>query len=186
MTNDDDREALRDELAGWVIGAGYYQSMVGTSDAAEMADAILAAGFRRLGPITDEVVEAAARALAETFGEPPYLPWEGWGELSRDEFRADARAALEAAERARSAAPSPRPEPTEQESVEGGAKLPQNPEPTDPVRCGEDVQGTVPSLVGSGRIDPCSCVRPAGHEPPCVCAHGEPDDMVPEPTKQEQ
>lgn len=44
---DDEREALRDELAGWVIGAGYYQSMVGTSDAAEMADAILAAGFRR-------------------------------------------------------------------------------------------------------------------------------------------
>lgn len=63
---------------------------------------------------------------------------------------------------------------------------PEDHESTDPVRCGEDVQGTVPSLVGSGRIDPCSCVRPAGHEPPCVCAHGEPDDLVPEPTEQEK
>jgi hypothetical protein len=48
-------------------------------------------------PITDAQVEAAAKALAESFGEEPHLPWDGWGELSQDEFRRDARTALEAA-----------------------------------------------------------------------------------------
>jgi len=62
-----------------------------------VADDVEAAGFRRQGPITDAQVEAAAKALAETFGEEPHLPWDRWGELSRDEFRQDARTALEAA-----------------------------------------------------------------------------------------
>jgi hypothetical protein len=55
------------------------------------------ARLSRQKPITDAQVEAAAKALAETFGEEPHLPWDNWGELSRDEFRQDARTALEAA-----------------------------------------------------------------------------------------
>ena len=50
---------------------------------------------------SDAEVEAAAKALAGRFGEPPYLPWSEWGELSQDEFRDDARAALMAALSAR-------------------------------------------------------------------------------------
>jgi len=135
--SDDEREALRDELAGWVIGAGYYQSMVGTSDAAEMADAILAAGFRRQGPITVVTTVPAMDALP-----PRTVVMDGGGEVWRkcsngrwdcldengDEPTEEARTVLwqsmngpsatvlwkpvGAAERARSAVPST----TEQES----------------------------------------------------------------------
>ena len=37
------RERIRDELAGWTIGSGYYSTMVGVDEAGEMADAVLAA-----------------------------------------------------------------------------------------------------------------------------------------------
>ena len=45
--SDEDREALRDALAGWAVGSGYYATQVGTDEAGEMADAILAAGWTR-------------------------------------------------------------------------------------------------------------------------------------------
>lgn len=37
------REQIVDELSGWPIGSGYYQTKVDPSEAQEMADAILAA-----------------------------------------------------------------------------------------------------------------------------------------------
>lgn len=37
-----DEETVRDELAGWPIGSGYYQTTVGTDEAREMARAVLA------------------------------------------------------------------------------------------------------------------------------------------------
>lgn len=36
-----DREAVRDELSGWPIGSGYYQTSVSTEEAGDMADAVL-------------------------------------------------------------------------------------------------------------------------------------------------
>lgn len=36
------RERIRDELAGWTIGSGYYSMMVDVDEAGEMADAVLA------------------------------------------------------------------------------------------------------------------------------------------------
>lgn len=36
-----DREAVRDELSGWPIGSGYYQTSVSNEEAGEMADAVL-------------------------------------------------------------------------------------------------------------------------------------------------
>ena len=37
------RERIRDELAGWTIGSGYYSTMVNVDEAGEMADAVIAA-----------------------------------------------------------------------------------------------------------------------------------------------
>ena len=37
------REQIRDELAGWTIGSGYYSTMVNVDEAGEMADAVIAA-----------------------------------------------------------------------------------------------------------------------------------------------
>ena len=37
------RERIRDELAGWTIGSGYYSTMVNVDEACEMADAVIAA-----------------------------------------------------------------------------------------------------------------------------------------------
>ena len=34
-------ETIRDELAGWPIGSGYYATRVAVHEAGEMADAIL-------------------------------------------------------------------------------------------------------------------------------------------------
>ncbi len=36
------RDLIRDELAGWPIGSGYYATAVSVEDAREMADAVLA------------------------------------------------------------------------------------------------------------------------------------------------
>lgn len=41
MTDDIDREALRDIIAHWPIGSGYYTTSVGIDEAREIADAIL-------------------------------------------------------------------------------------------------------------------------------------------------
>ena len=38
----DAREQIRDELAGFQIGAGYYATAVSVGEASEMADALLA------------------------------------------------------------------------------------------------------------------------------------------------
>ncbi|MGN6723346.1 MAG: hypothetical protein ACTHJM_12120 [Marmoricola sp.] len=38
---DDLRDVIRDELSGWPIGSGYYQTTVGTDEARDMADALL-------------------------------------------------------------------------------------------------------------------------------------------------
>jgi len=35
------REAIRDVLAGWPIGSGYYSTAVGVDEAWEMADAVM-------------------------------------------------------------------------------------------------------------------------------------------------
>ena len=35
------REAIRDVLAGWPIGSGYYTSKVAVHEAGEMADAVM-------------------------------------------------------------------------------------------------------------------------------------------------
>ena len=37
------RERIRDELAGWTIGSGYYSTTVNVDEAGEMADAVIAA-----------------------------------------------------------------------------------------------------------------------------------------------
>ena len=37
------RERIRDELAGWIIGSGYYSTTVNVDEAGEMADAVIAA-----------------------------------------------------------------------------------------------------------------------------------------------
>ncbi|MCC2033085.1 hypothetical protein [Microbacterium allomyrinae] len=65
-----------------------------------MRNQILAAGFRRQGPITDEMVDAAARAIFEVGHiDGDYT----WAEMVREDpsradiWRADARTALEAA-----------------------------------------------------------------------------------------
>lgn len=47
-----------------------------------------------------------------------------------------------------------------------------------PAPCGKGVPGTVPSWAGEDQIDPCDCVRPAGHEGPHACAHENPSDAV--------
>lgn len=40
-----DRDELRDELSGWPIGSGYYQSQAGSDEAGEMADVILSSDW---------------------------------------------------------------------------------------------------------------------------------------------
>jgi hypothetical protein len=94
---DDEREALAMQFANLIFEYGLRSP---DSTKALIAFEEVAAGFRRQGPITDEMVEAARRAINEE-GAVLYTPI--------------IRAALEAAERARSAVPSP----TEQESDRG-------------------------------------------------------------------
>jgi hypothetical protein len=71
-----------------------------TRPAGRITEYVLAAGFRRQGPITDAQVEAAAEAL---WGEDrrgtyqPGYPYSGLAEEGRERLRVRARAALEAA-----------------------------------------------------------------------------------------
>lgn len=67
---DDEREALAEILYPFFVrGDGLHDVVI----AEQALDAILAAGFRRQGPITDAQVEAAWRAGAAVLGdyEPP-------------------------------------------------------------------------------------------------------------------
>jgi hypothetical protein len=96
MTALDDALAALAEQQQWMDTHRHHHS-ARKSDVKALASALRALIVEHECPITDAQVEAAAKALAETFGEEPHLPWDRWGELSRDEFRADARAALEAA-----------------------------------------------------------------------------------------
>lgn len=57
MSTDDLREKLADELSGFPIGTGYYQTTVGTNEAREMADALL--------PIIDAHTAAAVAEVRE-------------------------------------------------------------------------------------------------------------------------
>lgn len=64
----DERDALRDEIAGWPIGGGYYATQIAVDEATELADAILAAGYSRtpdahLAAAKAEVLEEAARKI---------------------------------------------------------------------------------------------------------------------------
>jgi FAD/FMN-containing dehydrogenase len=74
---------MNEETVGW-----YFDN----------ADAVLAAGFRRQGPITDAQVEAAARRMylsVMSYGGRP--SWSKTTGQVRNQYREEARAALEAA-----------------------------------------------------------------------------------------
>jgi hypothetical protein len=73
----------------------------------KLADAVLAAGFRRPSPPTDEQIDAATRAfydadpildLDEISGTPVPRPWASTGDRYQDHLRGLVRAALEAAD----------------------------------------------------------------------------------------
>ena len=90
------RDRLRDELAGWPIGSGYYSTTVSVEDAQDMADAILAT-FPWLAGVSESMVEAGARALCEVH---PIDDVEGRilsFEALRGFYRRGARAVLSAA-----------------------------------------------------------------------------------------
>lgn len=101
---DDEREALaRIVVTERIKARGLGDLMEPRPDEIEefggpTADAILAAGFRRQGPITDEMVDAGAWAILDrnmdTADRAP-------SKDTYDDAASDARAALEAAERAR-------------------------------------------------------------------------------------
>lgn len=93
-------EDERNWVIGFLLGCGCSQARV-----EEWADGLLDAGFRLRGPVTDEMVEAAAQAM---FEEPGAIG-DGytWAEMVAEDpsradiWRADARRVLEAAESAR-------------------------------------------------------------------------------------
>ena len=96
---EDEREALTT-----LISATTYQAAWG--ECVRAADAILAAGYSKgPRPITDEMVEAAARVMfdapAGMTGDYTWAEMVGEDPSRADLWRADARAALEAAEEAR-------------------------------------------------------------------------------------
>lgn len=79
------REEIRDLLAGWQVGSGYYATSVLVDDAAEMADALLSGP---LAPLlaADEAVQRV-RHLAES--------WTRYPQSSEDRERNRYGAALE-------------------------------------------------------------------------------------------
>lgn len=121
--SDDEREALEaiwDDgnavgLDGWV-GPGRGTEPVDEYAIQARARAIEkhAAALRRQGPITDEVVEAAKWAIAKERFRRAGISVLWVDRVDADLCEADARAALEAADRVRSAVPSTT-EPTGQE-----------------------------------------------------------------------
>jgi hypothetical protein len=123
--DDDDREALAEIVARAIRAGRYSGKMVATPqppewhnpvdlrDGRRAVAAILASDVwrnRRQGPITDEMVDAAARSNYEFQHRAcrEFVP--DWADVPESDpfkgaYRAEARAALEAAERARSAVP---------------------------------------------------------------------------------
>lgn len=104
MTEQEEREALRDDIAYWPIGSGYYQTSIGIDEARDIADHLVELGWHRQGQITEAMVEAAAIACfasADGDWEAEDWPSDWLQESTRDVWRKYARAALEAAEEVR-------------------------------------------------------------------------------------
>ena len=62
------RDRIRDELAGWVIGSGYYATAVSVEDARDMADAVLAV---LAYPPADVIEQAAIELFRDSWGDRP-------------------------------------------------------------------------------------------------------------------
>lgn len=87
-----------------LIAEGSYSRAPEDLPYADVADRIIAAGFRLRGPVSDEMVEAAAQTMFEDPSEYGDYTWVRMiaEEPSRaDIWRADARRVLEAAESVR-------------------------------------------------------------------------------------
>ena len=89
------RDRLRDELAGWPIGSGYYSTTVSVEDARDMADALLAAFPWLADKPSEAEVEAGARALFEY--DCPTASWATIAAGVRARYETDARVVLSAA-----------------------------------------------------------------------------------------
>lgn len=83
------RDDLRDVIAGWPIGSGYYSTQVGPDDAMDIADAVLAAGFRRRRVITDPA-ELEALILTSHPGTVIRAEARGYGAGIRERVPSDA------------------------------------------------------------------------------------------------
>lgn len=68
----DERDAIRDELAGFHIGTGYYGTQVSVGEAADMADLILASDW--LAQHDREVAARALREAADRIDRGPDFP----------------------------------------------------------------------------------------------------------------
>lgn len=90
------RDRLRDELAGWPIGSGYYLTTVSVDEARDMADAVLAV----LRDLPDDVIERAARELFLEDANVAYEEWPEWDSpenIGKPIYIENARAAFRAA-----------------------------------------------------------------------------------------
>jgi hypothetical protein len=87
-----ERDELADELTGWDVTTGYYGQTIGSDVAREIADHLIAAGYRKL-VIDDSTVERAARAMNSQFT----LQWEKLPEWAREDECRIARTVLAAA-----------------------------------------------------------------------------------------
>lgn len=78
-----------------IIARGSYQRTADDKPYADVADRILAAGYRKVTPITEDMVERAAEAMMQaTYGEGA---WEYREPMEDILYRVRARSALEAA-----------------------------------------------------------------------------------------
>lgn len=88
-TENEQRDELADEIAGHPIGSGHYSTTVGVDEAREIADAILAAGYRK--PRTITTAEAVASLPAGTVVRDAHSSLHergenGWWISDGDEF----------------------------------------------------------------------------------------------------
>lgn len=95
---DEEREALIDAMINVAGADGQVEFAEDDREpAGHLADAILAAGFRKL-PELGEMLDRTARTLFDRAGASGWRSgWEHMSEATRAMFRSDARAALEAA-----------------------------------------------------------------------------------------
>ena len=63
-------ETIRDELAGWPIGSGYYATKVAVHEAGEMADAVLTRLSQRCAPSDEKIAEVLRQPHGPIPGEP--------------------------------------------------------------------------------------------------------------------